>query len=176
MHFLYYVVLNKEHAENSAEARKHANSTLEENNFSNQEGYWAQGKSDWYVIGGRWSGNLQSIQFKKDFFKEAEKKYSKSKWGLSTEEVKKHDKELQALWESFGGKGTNPYARDSYEHEGYDDDAQLITKELITAFKKHHKGKQSVELFDADNYEESMTKDLTKDDIGRWIVVVDYHN
>jgi len=177
MHSLYFVIFDKASADSSKEARDHAESTLQTENFVGREGYFGGGKGDWFVVGGRWSGHLQSILLKKDFYKEAEKLINESKPKdkqdnfISTEDTKNNAEALQKLWVSIGGKNDNLYARDNY-HANYDDDAMIITDKLINALKKTNK---SVEIFDADEYNEKTVADLDKDDIGKWIVVIDYH-
>jgi len=174
MHSLYYVIFNKENADTSEEARRYANSTLENENFAGGEGYWGGSKSDWYVIGGRWSGNLQTVQLKKDFYEEAKKQFAKENWGLTNVDIKDNKEEIQSVWEELGGTGTNPCDRDNYNHNGFDDDAQLLTPELLKALNKKE---GDVEYFDADEYHEGFIKELTNDEIkDKWIVVVDYHH
>ena len=36
--------------------------TLTEEGFANQDGRWNYGPADWFLVGGRWSGELAKIQ------------------------------------------------------------------------------------------------------------------
>ena len=66
--------------------------------------------------------------------------------------------------------------RDTYNHLGYDDDSMVLTRKLLDGLQ-HNKLAylNGVEVYDEDNYEEKLISDLTTDDIGKVIVVVDYH-
>ena len=79
---------------------------------------------DWYVIGGRWSGTLNSKS--KEFFEKAEahfkKMYPDKGEFLSTKMVQEQTQALELIWESLEGVGSNPYARSSYDDFGNDDD------------------------------------------------------
>ena len=181
MHFLYFVTFDKKNADNSQEAREYANNILMKNSFCYADGgYFAGGKCDWYVIGGRWSGELQRLQFKKDFFKECKK----AKIKTDSQTLKKNKSQCQAIWKKLGGKDVNLYHRDTYQQNGYDDDAMIVDEELWQGIKKCFKQKlnkdtfwNEVEIYDADNYEDyPITKIKKKDLINRWLVVVDYHN
>jgi len=131
-----------------------------------------RGMSDWYVIGGRWSGVLTKVLGKKpakdmEKFNEAmsELMERKSKMGKLN-----YEKEL---------KETQDYAwRDTYNTLGYEDDSMILTKNLINGLKncKGKKWLKDVELYDSTNKEMKIIKDLNKNDIGKIIVVVDYHN
>jgi hypothetical protein len=54
MHYCMLFTFNKDKAENSLEARMHADDYLASEGFCT-ETRWAYGIADWYVIGGRWS-------------------------------------------------------------------------------------------------------------------------
>lgn len=61
MHHLYFVLLEDAEIADSMDARNQAVDLLEEEGFCAQ-GYFGFGKGDWYVVGGRWSGELDSVQ------------------------------------------------------------------------------------------------------------------
>jgi len=82
---------------------------------------------DWYVIGGRWSGTLNEKN------REFEKKVKElcppeQKFGYSVREMKEKRESFNELWKKIGGKGLNPYSRDSYMSDGYEDDIMLASK------------------------------------------------
>jgi len=182
MHSLYFVLLEKGDAKNSQEARQKARQTLDENSFSNDNnGYFGSSKADWYVIGGRWSGELSKLLMKKDFYHEVCKLYpnkdKESKWvEYDSEAVRENAKAVQELWEKLGGRGQNIFTRDNqYDVGGADDDAMQITTELIKGIQRKKKKYKEVEVFDVLDCQEITLPDIKKENIGSWLVVVDYH-
>lgn len=180
MHSLYFVRLAKQSAKNSEGARNLADSILETNGFNAQRGFWASGKGDWYVIGGRWSGELTRLTLKKDFFEEVKKEIPfKYDAGYTKQEIKANDGKLQALWETLGGTGRHPYGRDSYGCYGAEDDALMMTSSLVKKLQSSDKW-QDVEVAYCDEYddvvEEAKISELKAEDlVDSWLVVVDYH-
>lgn len=176
MHHLYYAIVSKDEAKNSEEARLEAQSTLDANNFSGEGGYFGGSKADWYVVGGRWSGHLQEIRLGKvgkDFYKAVKETICEGREYISHTEVDSNKEKLQKIWEDMGGEGINPYGRSSYNNEGYPDDAEIITEELLSILKEKDRG---VECFDSEDFEEYQVEDISSDKIGDWIVVIDYHD
>ena len=57
MHFRFLATCDRDTAETSEEARAYVLDTLLEEGFVG-EGRWGGGLCDWFVIGGRWSGEL----------------------------------------------------------------------------------------------------------------------
>ena len=178
MHSLYFVKLKKDQARNSLEARQFTIQLLDEHGFASSDSYFGSAKADWFVVGGRWSGELSLLQLKKRDFFGAVKKIVGGK-DLTSEALKRHAKSIQALWKKHGGVGDNPYARDAYSNIGEEDDAQKITPSLIKALKKKYKEEafgDYVECFDPNTLEEFNIKDITSESVGDWLVVIDYHN
>ena len=96
---------------------------------------------DWYVIGGRWSGTLNSKT--KEFFEKAEAHFKatypeRENEFISTDMVKEQTDTLNTIWSEIGGEGSNPYARSSYNDFGYDDDALPLSecKDVVLEWKK----------------------------------------
>jgi hypothetical protein len=96
---------------------------------------------DWYVIGGRWSGTLNSKS--KEFFKKAEEHFKitypdANHNFISTKMVEEQHQALGDIWSVIGGKGLNPYVRNNYNDFGYDDDVVplLECKEVVTEWCK----------------------------------------
>lgn len=141
MHQLYLVLLQDEQS-SSKEARTKATEVLQEQGFVSEGGYFAGGKGDWFVIGGRWSGFLTDV--------------IKTK-----KELKEKD-----------------FDRDQYRILGYPDDAKKLTKELLKALTKRLGKKEwlGVEVFDELDCDEKDMTNLKDEQIGKWIVVVDYHS
>jgi len=61
MHYAAYALIPADLASTSAEARRQAHSYLMNNEFVGGEGRWGRGISDWFVVGGRWSGRLTML-------------------------------------------------------------------------------------------------------------------
>jgi hypothetical protein len=127
--------MDKEQAEDSFQARAEANNWLEREGFSKQ-GFYCNGKADWFKVGGRWSGVLSGI----------------------TEE------------------------RDRYAELGYEDDAQLFTKEiaqrLLTLTDIKECEYVDIELMsqsEGNMYVLCQQVLESEKEPEFWIVVIDYH-
>ncbi len=152
MHCLYFVIFNREDAENSHQARLHAENTLLNENFSISEGFFGRGRADWFVIGGRWSGVLKRILL-----------------GLSSDNKEK----LETTWKNAGIKEPTPYERDDCQSLGYEDDAMIIDQKLFDGLQKMY---SDVEIYDANDYREDTLSEFSAEElIGHWIVVIDYY-
>lgn len=179
MHYLYFVKLHKDEAKNPREAIQQAEAVLDDNAFTHQVGFWGGGKCDWYIIGGRWSGALSGLGIKGDFHAEvcklldAKEPNRELPQEISDEETERHASDIQSLWFALGGKNENPYARGSNKRAGMDDDAIILTPELISALKRKYP--DEVEYFDNDIPEERPLSALSEADAGHWLVTVDYH-
>jgi hypothetical protein len=167
MHYRYIVVFDKKKAKNSLEARKFVYGYL-----SNDEEFNRQ--SDWAVIGGRWSGDLTKIRLDQDKRCEFEADFEKQ-FGFWTNkdnsEEKRHNQAKELFKKYFPKyKGEPLYFRNTYLDLGFEDDAQIIDEELyeklIKNCDKDSKGYLDIE-------DEKLNKEQM---IGRWIVLVDYHN
>lgn len=160
MHSLYFVIFDKNHAQNSKEAREFADMVLENAEFCGK-GYFSACKADWYRIGGGYSGELQSVRLGLASYE------SYKKLILKDSDRNKQQKN----WENLGGKGIAPHLRDN--HTIYKDDAMIVDEELYECLMKEY---AEIEVFDEDNYYETTLDKIDKKDIiGRWIVLIDYH-
>jgi len=63
---------------------------------------------DWWVIGGRWSCNLSTLN--KDFQAKAQEILKSDSLFISQKLVDEKQNDLQLIWENMGGHGSNPYA------------------------------------------------------------------
>jgi hypothetical protein len=177
MHCLYFVKVDKSEANTAREAMEHAALILVENQFDQLNGFWGGGKCDWFDVGGRWSGELSGLRIKGDFEEEVQKCIEREKrngnanddtvWSTSP-----HAEKIQELWLSLGGENQNPWSRDGYLQEVFDDDARILTPELIEALRAKH---ADVEYFDFEAGEEKRISALSAGDVGHWLVVIDYH-
>lgn len=80
---------------------------------------------DWYVIGGRWSGTLNTLHEK--FMSEA-RPYLKEKYQrdvILVSDITESEDELQNIWVKLGGQLKNPLNRDQYVGEYNDDSIPL---------------------------------------------------
>lgn len=168
MHSLYFVRISKESAKDSGAARRKAVDELNGNAFCYGDGgYFAGGRCDWFVVGGRWSGELQMLSRK--FTTRVARLKSASKEG-GPETAPKSAK-LQALWRKIGGLGKYPDARDAYRSHGYEDDAAKITPRLL----KHLQEYAQVSVYDSTESDEYLVSRLPTSSVGDWLVVIDYH-
>ena len=181
MHFRFLVTCSRDEAQTSAEARGHVNSFLEEEGFCSQ-GRWGGGMADWFVIGGRWSGELSRHSWAREVtgqIAQMEKQHGVQVWGAfyGDPEKERVQKELaariQQLWDAEAPdafKGI-PYQRDTYQNNGYEDDAMLLTRELYDALLKQYEGQE-----DSDYHADLEYEAVSQEMIGKkWLVVVDYH-
>jgi len=187
MHNLYLVAVHKKNADSPEEAKSFAVNELDINGFSGEGGFYTSCKADWYVVGGRWGGELTQIKHKQ-LFEELGEKYPH---GLEMRNRFWSDEKLQAElkdettetykinkeWQDATG---TPYYRDTYW--GEDDDCQLLTKELADGLCGSDYPSVEVAVIGEDGYIEeevflSTFLEETKNAIGNYyIVVIDYHN
>lgn len=199
MHYRLLVTFNKTDAETSLDAREHVKDELENDaSFCGEGGRFKSPVCDWFVIGGRWSGELSETTFMKDVIKKIQELEQKkdlsirgTHYGDKTkqEEQAKLKTELEKLYQEalpkeYQGKGLT-FDRDSYNHSGYEDDAMIVNQELYDALLKEFEGQDegsTKQEYNGSTWEDLHFVDLdydpvSKDFIGKkWIVVVDYHN
>jgi len=155
MHYRFFAILDpKQHGMEQPEdvtssaVRSTVQNILEQDTtFCGDGGRFGSALADWFVIGGRWSGALQNIEESE----EGNDKWTKELhillhgackvvhpdnpiatqcYGFTDKDIKENALAFQQAWEKHGGKGKNPYARDTYNNNGYEDDAMLITQEI----------------------------------------------
>jgi hypothetical protein len=182
MHYRFLVTFAAEDAHDSQAAREHVISILEEEGFCSQ-GRWGSGMADWFVIGGRWSGELSRASWAKAITAQMhalEKEHGVQVWGAFYGDTEKErvQQELatrfQGLWDAHvphDYKGI-PYQRDTYVGTGYADDAMLLTQELYDALLKEYEGTDESE-YHADLDFDPVSPEMVGT---KWLVVVDYHN
>lgn len=182
MHYRFLVTVNKDKAESSEQARQLVSETLLAEGFV-ADGRWGCGQADWFVIGGRWSGELSRASWTKDLnrrMRTREEERGVQVWGAwyGDPEKQKIQKELERTFRRMWRAETPaayvgiPVDRDTYQEYGYEDDAMILTEELYTALLKEYEGQCQSEHH-ADLEDEAISPDM----VGRkWLVVVDYHN
>jgi hypothetical protein len=182
MHYRFLVTFDKRHAATSIAAREYVWQTLHDEGFCG-EGRWGGGMADWFVIGGRWSGELSRYSWAKALTAQMhaiEQEHGIQVWGAHYgDKGKQHLQQqlaerFQAMWDAVAPpayKGI-PIDRNTYSDVGYEDDAMLLTQDLYDALLKEHEGAtDSAHHADLDDDAVSLAM------IGKkWIVVVDYHS
>ncbi len=198
MHYRLIVTVGIEYAKTSKIARDYVyNQLSDDNSFCGEGGRFSSPIADWFVIGGRWSGELSILTWAKGVTKRIEtleKDHDINIRGTSYGDKKKtaiQDKVRimaesmykAALPAKYKNKGVN-WDRDSYNNRGYEDDAMIVTKELYKIFLKQWKDKDEGykdKLYDGHSWKELYFVDLDGDCVDekfvgkKWIVVVDYH-
>ncbi len=144
MHYLMYALVNKDEASTSQEARDYVLEELQsDGSFNGEGGRFSSPISDWFVIGGRWSGDLSENTFMKDTINkmlQMEKDADIQIRGCHYGDVEKQEKQAElkevleqiyqdALPEEYRGKGL-VFDRDTYNSSGYEDDAMIVTEEI----------------------------------------------
>ena len=96
---------------------------------------------DWFVIGGRWSGTLNTKY--KEFSEKAkvhlETAYPDNEHNFITSKmVEEQSDALQKIWEDMGQTSKNPYSRDQYKQITDDDDVVLLSDciDVVNEWKK----------------------------------------
>jgi hypothetical protein len=170
------VTFNKDEAETSEEARSYVTDYLQESGFTGQ-GRWSGGLADWFVIGGRWSGELTRALLDSVKLAAVEKAFeARHGWWLGGQEhvtENQRRKQMKAIFarEFPDFTGEMPYWRNPYQDEGYEDDAMILTQALYDALLKEYEGQE-----DSDNHADLEDEPVSPAMVGKkWLVVVDYH-
>jgi len=147
MHYRFLVTFKSDAAKNSIQARRYAAQTLDEQGFVHPNDRWGSSMADWFVIGGRWSGELSRHTWAKHITEEMdalEKNHDVQVWGAfyGDEEKQRTQCELaerfQQMWDAAAPRAFRgiPIQRDTYKADGYEDDAMLLSQE-----RKRSRGK-----------------------------------
>jgi hypothetical protein len=167
---------------------------LQEDSFASEGSRWSSGPADWFVIGGRWSGDLSQKELGLDYKGlQAELKqrgYPKTeipkqdvslfedKGMVSSNFVKTLTEELNLLWTDLGGDEVHPWVRDSYANFGYPDDSKKLTKNLYQNLFSPEEYSCEEKWIDIDAYSDlDKWSDLEEyiDKNSMWLTVIDYH-
>ena len=180
MHHLMLVTLSLPDSDNSANARGSASDQLSnDDSFVGEGSRFGSPLSDWFVIGGRWSGKLRKARLGQSYQDAFEREFPEfTKGYFPSTLLEEHKAGLDRLWQRIGGTGNHPLTRSGYDHFGADDDAMLIDQFLYDHFLKPYAGCTEI-LWDNKLPDFA---DLDGDEVGesfvgrKWLVVVDYHN
>jgi hypothetical protein len=187
MHALLYVLCPKDGIPDSKSARGHVFHWLSDNGFTENKGLFQHYYADWFVVGGRWSGELTSAQMDQEKLTALNKEFNE-KFGfwiskdVSEEMRREQYRELtQKYFPDY--KGFPWTFRDSYKEDGYEDDAQIVNRLIYYRIIKDN-------LLDQINQEKLwnggavIATDMNEKEFSRkpddlidkyWAVVVDYH-
>ena len=176
MHTRMLATFAAEHAATSAEARDYASRYLLENGFVG-EGRWSHGMSDWFVIGGRWSGHLTRALLDQKTLEKVDAEFERRHgWWIGgkdgateAERLEQYAKIFRKAFPDF--TGTIPAWRDQYRSEGYEDDAMLVTQALYDSCLTAYAGQYDTEDFCDFEFAAASPAFVGK----KWVVVVDYH-
>lgn len=175
-HYLYFVKVKKGNAETSEEAQQIAYSELESNGFNDESTFYGGGKCDWFVVGGRWSGLFTD---RKEVHEEVKKILPADLiHTLDYLYINKHlvkDVDLVKRIDDIAIEKTGvPFFRNG---EQCKDDAVIITKEILQTLKDKYNDVEIAILNEDDEVvDECIPESLTDDDLGDWLVIIDYHN
>lgn len=185
MHYRFFVTFNTEHAATSQEARDYAAQYLNNNGFIyDEDTRWSGGFADWFVIGGRWSGELSRHSWAQAItgaMHSIEQEKDVQVWGAYYGETHKQQlqqalaKQFQEIWDTNAPEAYKgiPIQRNTYKEDGYEDDAMLLTQELYDELLKAYEADQST---DSDHHADLDYDAVAPAMIGaKWIVVIDYH-
>ena len=200
MHYRLIVTVGIEYAKTSKIARDYVNNQLsDDSSFCGEGGRFSSPIADWFVIGGRWSGDLSDKTWAKGVVKKItalEKDKDIRVAGVHYGDVKKTKKQskvrdmVEAMYKAATPKKYKNkvlcWDRDTYNHTGYEDDAMIVNEELYEAFLKDWEGKDYGYKHNKSSTDDYTWKELhyvdldgdcvDKDMISKkWIVVVDYH-
>ena len=188
MHNRLLVTFNKDRADNSEGARNYVIHYLEEEGFCDQRRF-CQAPADWFVIGGRWSGELLLTNLDEEkleqFYKEPlvlhASQYSSDEekervWSMFKQYFPEFPSCCTEVWvaEILSGNDVEvPNCRDSYREQGYVDDALLVDKAIYQRLLKKYEGECESGVYEFADLEWD-TVDI--EFVGnKWIVIVDYH-
>ncbi len=186
MHYAAYVLIPVEKAATSDEARRQASNYLMENEFVGGEGRWGSGVSDWFVIGGRWSGSMTLAHLDKKKLSRFWARFEKQKLGWSGKGIDDNErkKKISDLFLKYFPdfdvqQFPCPPTRSPYSDAGYEDDAmivdEIIWNEVITPGLKKSllEGDAIIHVDGCDESESELDKEKV---VGKcWCVLIDFH-
>jgi len=182
MHARLFALFDKDEAQTPEDACAVADTLLECNGFAGHSGLFSESPSDWYVIGGRWSGELVWAQLgygrQEEFWKKAGQEGIDGIPFTEGEVHKKLRRIFREMFPDYPAHKVEPVARDC--HKTHPDDAMLLDEPLakfLGELKRYpletddvHDGDAYVDL--SEPWEEYKLQDM----LGKkWLVVVDFH-
>ncbi len=187
MHARLIVLLDKQDGETSLDARERANERLLREGFAGQGGgLFASSPSDWFVIGGRWSGQLTELRLDQDKWKAFRAEYEDQRLGWISRKnpEEKQKARAQKLFRQFFPefKGEPPVSRDPYEVFGFEDDAQVLDEvlfEFLEGLEDYGDIAQGNDLYSGGCFVDldDPYAGLDSAIVGKkWCIVIDFHS
>ena len=111
----------------------------------------SSGLADWFVIGGRWSGDRTRTLLDEPKLRRVEQEFEeKYGWWTGGKEHVTEEQRREQMQEMFDSEfpdftGEFPYWRNQYEQMGYEDDAMILTQELYDRLLKGYEGQEDSE-------------------------------
>lgn len=178
MHFVLYVMTDKANAKTSMKARSYVYDWLEREGFASEGTRFSSGICDWYVIGGRWSGEFTKKSLDDSKIQAFEKEFEKKHGFWTNGKISKTDRLEQSkkLFSKYfpDFDGVIPYWRDDYASHGAEDDAVIVDEDIYKKIVKNGRAGDISDggaVIDTDDY-----CGEKKDIVGKkWIVVIDFH-
>ena len=182
MHFRFLVTFDKKVANNSEQARDYATNKLYEAHSCRGQGRRVRVIADWFVIGGRWSGELSHHSWAKDIITQmAAIEHEQEMWvrGIVYGDEAKRNKQrelavrFQEIWDAAAPPEYIgiPIQRDTYKEDGYADDAMILTQEIYDELLKQYEGSE-----DSQHHADLDCEEVSAEMIGKkWIAVLDCH-
>lgn len=186
MHFRLITIFDNHKAENSREARNFVDDYLMNQGFVSDGKVW-NGICDWFIIGGRWSGDLEKAHLEKNKLEELEDEFeNKYGWTLGGKDsIDREDRmeQMQSLFDKYfpDFDGVMPYWRDTYKDNGYSDDAQIIDQDIWDRVISDYNNPEDTYQYQVtDDYDQPLVyciDDSIKENMigDYWAVIVDYH-
>lgn len=189
MHYLYFVAKKKEKEDKKEDIASEVENQLNNEGFAGEGGYWVSCKSDWFVMGGRWSGELQKVKMDNwhdkalEIAKKGRPEEDNDRDFITQTDIERNNAELQELWEKLGGTGRHCWDRNRLTtgETYFEDDTMLLDEELYKGLvDKDYDEVEVAVMEDGWVEEEMLLKDFLKNKenvVGNyWICVVDYHS
>ena len=171
MNYLAFALVPKSEAVSSKEAKEVATDILQRDpSFIGTEDvyrFWTP-MCDRFYIGGPLSGRLYPKEMLEEFYQQVDSLgIPKTPYSYDLRQIKLHEDEVDKIWHDLGGMDKNPLSRSGRD---YDDDARLLTKDLISTIEER-------ETFDCSEEYIYGCEPKLEELIGKaWVVVVGYHN
>jgi hypothetical protein len=184
MHARLIVLTDKKNGSTSKNIRTYVYVNLVKQGFAGSTRF-SYSSVDWFVIGGRWSGDFTKLYLDKNKLEEFEKEFD-TKYGWFENREYDRNKRLSQAKELFKKyfpkfKDEIPYWRDNYNIYGYDDDAQIVNEKIWDEIKDLKNIDEDLnELYNGNGivYLDKHTDTIKKKDIVNktWAVIIDFHH
>lgn len=174
MHYKLLVTTSKDNARTSEQAQSYVEDYLQDNGFVS-DGRFSSGYSDWFVIGGRWTGELLPVAIREQHIKDVKELLGvkEGDW-LTNKQIEENADSIQLLWEEAGNDGHSILLLNTYN--SIEQDAMIVDERIYAEQLAEFEGcigesEDDMHWIDIE-WDECNRENM----IGKWVVVVDYHN